>query len=270
MRDSGQQPGEGEGRVERLQVKVDRQQERIDELRAKLRSERPRNDLSYVFICTYGRSGSTLLQGVLNSIPGYLIRGENRQALRYLYDLHQTVMRQKRTFKGWINRGEPLPVSHPFYGIDGYPDTAHRDFRRLALNLLLRPDEDTRVTGFKEIRWADDDVLGYLQFLRNVFPDARFVINTRNLDDVARSAWWGEDPDARSVLERAEARLVDIERELGGSSYRVRYDEYVADPSVLQGLFDWLGEDFDLEAVRAVLDVEHSYQPEDVDAEDRS
>ena len=30
---------------------------------------------------TYGRSGSTLVQGLLNSIPGYLIRGENSAAL---------------------------------------------------------------------------------------------------------------------------------------------------------------------------------------------
>jgi hypothetical protein len=263
VRDSGRKLDQG--RVERLRARVDKQQERIDELKQKLRSERPRNDLSYVFICTYGRSGSTLLQGVLNSIPGYLIRGENRQALWHLYQLHQTVMQQKRIFSGWMNRGEPLPVSHPFFGLDGYPDSAHREFRRLAQNLLLRPKEDTRVTGFKEIRWAEDDVLGYVQFLRNVFPDARFVINTRNLDDVTQSAWWGEDPDARAVLERAEARLADIERELAGSAYRVRYDDYVADPSVLRGLFDWLGEDFDLDAVRAVLEVEHSYQPKDDD-----
>src|SRR5688572_1085508 len=35
------------------------------------------HQLGHLFIVTYGRSGSTLLQGVLNSIPGYLIRGEN-------------------------------------------------------------------------------------------------------------------------------------------------------------------------------------------------
>ena len=264
----------GSARVAELEESLEQNDVTLQRLRRKLRrarrrleEETPRNDLSYVFICTYGRSGSTLLQGVLNSIPGYLIRGENRQVLRHLWELHQTVMRQKRTFSGWMNRGEALPVSHPFYGIDGYPNTAHREFRRLALSLLLRPEPDTRVTGFKEIRWADDDVLGYLQFLRNVFPDARFVINTRDLDAVARSAWWAEDPDSRAVLEKAEARLADIERELGTSAYHVRYDEYVADPGVLRGLFDWLGEDFDLDAVRAVLEVEHSYQPEDTDTQ---
>ncbi len=45
--------------------------------------------LGYLFIVTYGRSGSTLLQGILNSIPGYLIRGENRAALFHLYSLRE-------------------------------------------------------------------------------------------------------------------------------------------------------------------------------------
>ena len=35
-------------------------------------------ELDYVFVMTYGRSGSTLLMGILNSIPGWLLRGENR------------------------------------------------------------------------------------------------------------------------------------------------------------------------------------------------
>ena len=38
-----------------------------------------RDDFGYLFVVTYGRSGSTLLMGLLNSIPGYLIRGEWRR-----------------------------------------------------------------------------------------------------------------------------------------------------------------------------------------------
>ena len=30
----------------------------------------PREDLQYLFVVTYGRSGSTLLMGVLNTLPG--------------------------------------------------------------------------------------------------------------------------------------------------------------------------------------------------------
>ena len=40
---------------------------------------------------TYGRSGSTLLMGLLNTLPGYLIRGENRDALHHLFLFDQTM-----------------------------------------------------------------------------------------------------------------------------------------------------------------------------------
>jgi hypothetical protein len=43
----------------------------------------------HLFIVTYGRSGSTLLQGILNSTPGVLIRGENRGISYKLHEFHR-------------------------------------------------------------------------------------------------------------------------------------------------------------------------------------
>jgi hypothetical protein len=39
----------------------------------------------------------------------------------------------------------------------------------------------------------------------------------------------------------------------------VHYDDYVADPTMLRPLFEWLGLEFDESRVRAVMDVRHSY-----------
>ena len=55
----------------------------------------PVRDLDHVFVMTYGRSGSTLLMGILNSIPGWLLRGENRHAMRHLYDFHRSGLTEK-------------------------------------------------------------------------------------------------------------------------------------------------------------------------------
>lgn len=44
-----------------------------------------------VLIITYGRSGSTLLQGILNSIPGYLIRGENENLMAHFYNAYKII-----------------------------------------------------------------------------------------------------------------------------------------------------------------------------------
>ena len=123
---------------------------------------------------------------------------------------------------------------------------------------VLRPQEDTRVTGFKEIRWYHPDLEEYVAWLREVFPGARFLVNTRNHADVLKSKWWAEGEDKSGHLADIERRILALADTLGDAAYHVHYDDYVADPTVLRGLFDWLGEEFDEATVRATMAVRHS------------
>ena len=217
---------------------------------------RGRDDLRYLFIITYGRSGSTLLQGILDSIPGYLIRGENRSSLFRLFQYQSVLVNAK---KAWSKGDSTLDASDAWFGIDEYDaDAALAGLRAVVLASLLRPEPDTRVTGFKEIRWWHDDWRGYLDFLRAVFPGARFVINVRDHDAVAKSKWWAENPDALARLGTYEARLDEMAAYLGSSVYRLNYDEFVADHEVLAGLFEWLDEPFDRARVDATMEIRHS------------
>ncbi len=236
----------------------------IDRLRRRVKQLELRDDLSYLFVMTYGRSGSTLLQGILDSIPGYLIRGENRQVLLHVYRFHQTAVKQRAVHRrSQRKRDEPvggLAPTKAWYGMDNFGVRASlRDARRLALDTLLRPEPETRVTGFKEIRWTSDDVGEYVAWLGKVFPGARFVVNTRDLHAVARSKWWAERPDAYDHLRAREERLLRLAEGLGDAAFRVHYDDYVDNPRALKPLFDWLGEDFDEARIRGVMDVPHSY-----------
>src|SRR5262245_38886723 len=130
------------------------------------RKQRPR-DLSYVFVVTYGRFGSTLLTGILNSVPGYLIRGENRDALHHLYLFHRTLAEEKERVGPKLGQQR----THPFYGISDVPlGRSIEAIRQLALDVVLRPKDDTRVVGFKEIRWYQPHLEEYVAWLREVFP----------------------------------------------------------------------------------------------------
>lgn len=216
------------------------------------------SELQHLFIVTYGRSGSTLLQGVLCSQPGFLIRGENGGVLEQLFRFHQRVMREREAHLGEV----PTTPRSPWHGIDGYPpDLALANMRTLVTQTLLRPLPDTRVVGFKEIRWPAKDLPAFLDFMLALFPGARFVVNTRDLDAVVRSGFWADKPNARATVKAAEARMLAATEALGDRAYRVHYDDYVADPAVLAGLFAWLGEEFDLERVRIVMSRRHSYDP---------
>ena len=213
----------------------------------------------YLFVVTYGRSGSTLVAGLLNAIPGYLIRGENGDALHHLFLFHRTLVRESARPAGNTRRR-----THPWFGISDVPlGRSIADLRQLVLDTVLRPKDDTRVVGFKEIRWAHDDAEEYVAWLREVFPGARFLVNTRDHASVLRSAWWAkEDPAvAGPKLAAIESRLLGLADSLGDAAYRIHYDEYVADPTVLRGLYDWLGEPWDEASVRATLAVQHSVKP---------
>src|SRR5690606_25377377 len=125
---------------------ADLNQEKLDLERA-LHVALDDRQLDYVFIVTYGRSGSTLLQGLLNSIPGYLIRGENAGTLESLHDNFRKVEERLGNVKG----ADP---TNPWFGMDQYsPEQAAASYRRHLQQVFLKPEDDTRVTGFKEIRW---------------------------------------------------------------------------------------------------------------------
>lgn len=209
-----------------------------------------------MFVVTYGRSGSTLLQGILNSTPGWLLRGENGGAVYHLHRHFAEITGRPQSRR----RETPFPVTDAWFGLDRYPRRlAVADLRRLVVDTLLRPEPETRVSGFKEIRWDQPDLADYLRFLQRLFPGARFVFNTRNHADVARSKWWAQAADPLAELARVEAHQAAAAAELGDEAYRVHFDDYVRDPSVLRGLFAWLGEEYDEERVRSVLAVQHSY-----------
>jgi Sulfotransferase family len=251
--------------VERLRRQNARLKETRDSLRAELREARAaqrrvwrlgdREDLGFVFVVTYGRSGSTLLQGILSSIPGYLIRGENGGVAYHLYKFHAGATRRSTSTRSRWRR----PHS-PWYGIGGYrQELALREMRRLLLTTLIRPKRDSRVVGFKEIRWLQEDLHDYVDFLRAVFPGARFVVNTRNLDDVVVSKWWARTENARETIAAAEERMLALRERLGEDAFHIHYDDYVHSPGKLRGLFEWLGEEFDEAHVSEVMAQRHSY-----------
>lgn len=214
-------------------------------------------DYDYVFIMAYGRSGSTLLQAILNSTPGVLIRGENRGLPYYLHQFHKSAVKDA----AWAGDVARRKVN-PFFGIRDYPsDVAITRMRGLLLDTVLRPQRDTKVLGFKEIRWYQEDLPDYLAFMQQVFPGARFIVNTRRLSDVARSSWWADHDDAYERLAVIEERMLDAADALGPAAFHLRYDDYVEDPARLQELFDWLGLEFSEGRIRRVMERRYAQIP---------
>src|SRR5690606_25612278 len=88
---------------------------------------------SLELVFTYGRSGSTLLMGLLNSIPGYCIRGENNNALHSLFGFNLRIAEARRS--SLKNSERP---GHPWFGLNLIdPDALQRAQRDLVVNQVL-------------------------------------------------------------------------------------------------------------------------------------
>jgi hypothetical protein len=212
---------------------------------------------NYCFIIAYGRSGSTLLQGVLNGIEGYLIRGENGGILNVMYRIARTAANVKEKFS-------PLAgsVSQPWYGID-LVDRAQllADLRQLFIRNFIHPSPGHRCLGCKEIRYGPDSVrslTGLVDFIDEAFPNSCFIFNSRNLEDVAVSAWWKQMSDPAHYLATFEKRMREVYDRGRSNYFWVHYNDYVADPETLGSLFQFLGEPFNRDSIGEVLRTPHN------------
>lgn len=212
----------------------------------------------YVFVVTYGRSGSTLLQNLINAVPGCLVRGENNNALFALYRSWCALVRSPDIAR-MVASAEVSDPSHPWFGAeaidtDAYAQALCASFARH----VLRPPHGTRICGFKEIRTIADETRfrDYLEFINTHFPNARFVFNTRNHAGVAKSSWWRQhDPaEVGKMMRSAETVFAEFVASHPERSVSLHYDTYVSDQNALEPLFELLGARPADSQIRTVLD----------------
>jgi hypothetical protein len=213
-------------------------------------------------IITYGRSGSTLLQGILNKIEGVRLNGENQD---FCYGLFQA-WRSLLSAKEKANNDKCNESTHPWFGAQELdPDLFLSGLKPLIKAQLLGKgvvQNDDIVYGFKEIRYIHhlDEFDEYLSFLNKVFPDPVFIFNVRLHDDVLKSAWWkNSDPvHSKALLQRADALFAQYVDEHSNACL-VRYEEIVKGGDEIDRLLKFLDADISQQIIMDTLNTVHSY-----------
>ncbi|MEP6967063.1 MAG: sulfotransferase [Pseudomonadota bacterium] len=218
-----------------------------------------------LFVVTYGRSGSTLLQGLLNAIPGYRIYGENGGFLTKLHGAYEALVDANRHLAKPANDNH----RHPWFGSSRYDrPTLNTQFHAFADGILFCPTAapDVRVFGFKEIRYHDlgnEKLAAFLDFLRQIYPNSVIIFNTRRVEDVLRSGWWRQNywhglPKQFSDFAEFAGKYVE---ENTDHALHVRYDALVdPDRREVHRLLAFLGESLSDNKVNFVFRGSHSYE----------
>jgi len=214
-------------------------------------------------VIAVGRSGSTLLQRLLNLHEQVVLFGEHNAIVGSLANLWQ------QTFDSWA-RGEierssrfvpDILAARPVAMMDGISiewanafteERALPVFRRFLEDLLYPPEirrADTRYWGFKEIRYGPPAVA----FLARLFPQARFLVLLRDPLAVHRSRlatgyWYPRlSPEAAAAQMQEEFQSLcdvwELLRSRPGTQARLlSYEMLLPDPQpLLDRIAAWAG-----------------------------
>jgi hypothetical protein len=210
-------------------------------------------EYEYLFIVAYGRSGSTLLMGLLNAISGYRILGENGNALYHLYRAHAALA---STFERFPDALDPRSA---YYGAPRMrPERFRVGLVESFVRDVLRPEPGDRVLGFKEIRYTHDHVEHFeefLEFLRVSFPGSKIVFNHRNIAATAKSGWWPTVGHAKDKIRATSERFLTVPADR--RHFHFHYDEIDESLANIHALLAFLGEELDDVVIREVLGATH-------------
>jgi hypothetical protein len=153
-----------------------------------------------------------------------------------------------------VDLGDPWRGAHRLV-----PDRYLQRLMKVFVDEVLQPPPGTRVIGFKEVRYFDylDKLPDRLELLHRALSPAVVVFCKRDPVAVSNSAWWKRYPPSTIITEVqrfdviAEAFVARHQK----TSVIADYDSYMNDLEKLRPLFDVLGEAFDAELIRRILEV---------------
>jgi hypothetical protein len=157
-----------------------------------------------VLICATGRSGSTTIQRIINSVPNSNICGENFGAVNSLLEFYKRI---KTTTFDFVP-GHLRPASYEdiiskdvkpsWYNSYNFQQTV--SMIKILIASLFKNKEATNMWGFKEIRYDNGDIK-YLKEFKELFPQTKVIIQVRgNIAAQSQSSWLKKDKNAIQYL----------------------------------------------------------------------
>ena len=135
-----------------------------------------------VLICATGRSGSTTMQRIINTIPNSNICGENFGAVNSLLEFYKRI---KTTTFDYVP-GHLNPTSYEEIVVTNIKPAWYNsyEFKQIVLMIkmmiveLFKKDRATKLWGFKEIRY-DNGNMKYIKEFKELFPQTKVIIQIR-------------------------------------------------------------------------------------------
>ena len=211
-----------------------------------------------VLICATGRSGSTTMQRIINTIPNSNICGENYGAINSIIDFYNKLHCTSRDYvPGHYNPASyediisknVKPAWYNSYKINEMED----QIRKLIITMFKNKPE-TNLWGFKEIRY-DNKKIYLIKFFKALFPQTKVILQIReNIQAQSKSGWHKDDKNAPAHIKQMNKELIEFYNQNKDWCYLISF-ERMFDRSNLQNLFSFIDcrEKYDENKVSEVL-----------------
>jgi hypothetical protein len=211
-----------------------------------------------VLLCCSGRSGSTTLLRIINTIPNSNICGENYGAVNSLLLFYKKI--KQTTALQVPGHENPIPyevlINHSFKPAwyNSYNLSQIQNHVRGLIIALFKKNENTNVWGFKEIRYESDNIELIKEF-KELFPQTKVIINIRE-DTIkqSQSGWFKKDPNSKQLLDRKNEKLKEFYQNNKDYCYFTTF-ERMFDLNNIEKMFEFIQckEFFNQERVKQVL-----------------
>jgi len=196
-----------------------------------------------VLICATGRSGSTTMQRIINTIPNSNICGENYGAINSLLDFY---IKLHATSSDYVP-GHYNPASYetiirknvkPAW-YNSYQMKDMEDQIRNTIITMFKNKPTTELWGFKEIRY-DNKKINLIKYFKTLFPQTKVIIQIReNIQAQSKSGWHKDDKNASSYIKKMNKELIDFYNQNKDWCYLTSF-ERMFDITNIQNIFSFI------------------------------
>ena len=215
-------------------------------------------DDKIVLICATGRSGSTTMQRIINTIPNSNICGENFGAINSLLEFYRRI---KTTTVDYVP-GHMNPASYEniisknvkpsWYNSYNYSQIIQ--FIKMTIINMFKNNSNTNIWGFKEIRY-DSGNINYIKEFKELFPQTKVIIQFReNIKAQSKSGWHKQDKNAVDFLNKTTKQLIDFATQNKEWCFLTSF-ERMFDKNNLRNIFNFIdcGEKYNEQFVDDIL-----------------
>jgi hypothetical protein len=210
------------------------------------------NNDKIVLLCCSGRSGSTTLQQIINTIPNSNICGENYGAINSILLFYKKI---KQTTLFQVH-GHKTPVSYEKLIENGikpawYNSYNFEEIKESTRNLIIqmfKKNMSTNLWGFKEIRY-DNGNINLIPEFKELFPNTKIIIQIReDIDKQSKSSWMKNDPNSKKYLFNLNNELEDFYKKNQDYIYFTTFEK-MFDMDNLKKIFKFIDSENDFNEV---------------------